>query len=85
MLRIPFATGIASAAARPDGTYGDVTHQAGRTYFHGPRRTGDSGVPSGQFTRPSCAVLRGATRTRRPAATRRAALRVGKGGDGGCR
>jgi hypothetical protein len=50
MLRIPFATGIANAPARLDGTYGDVTHQAGRTYFHGPRRTGDSGVPSSQFT-----------------------------------
>ena len=84
MLRIPFATGIARAAA-PDGTYGDVTLQAGQTYFHGPRRTGDSGVPGGQFTRPSYAVLRGATRTRGPAGTRRAALWVGKEGDGGCR
>jgi hypothetical protein len=46
MLRIPFATGIANAAARLDGTYGDVTHQAGRTYSHGPRPTGDSGLPS---------------------------------------
>jgi hypothetical protein len=46
MLRIPFATWIANAAARLDGTSGDVTHQAGRIYFHGSRRTGDSGVPS---------------------------------------
>lgn len=51
MLRIPFATWIAHAAVRLDGTYGVVTHQAGRTYFHGSRRTGDSGVPGANDTR----------------------------------
>ena len=34
---------------RLDGTCDDVTHQAGRTYFHGPRRTGDSGVLNGHL------------------------------------
>ena len=44
MLRIPFATWIANAAARLDGTYVDVTHQAGRTYFTGSGRVPGCGA-----------------------------------------